>query len=216
MRMKILSSMIIGLGIGLVAANADLIVADSTPANDRADLQPAAGQTFTTGVLGENNLLLSIEIQGPRDAPGATHPLGPFYLEVWTDTDGDFQTWDPGTLVGASLEANSIQVGDGVNPGPLSMWTFDRPTLADNAVYAFTYTAPDGSGTLVAARMGLTNVEGIRLEDGALFSGGVQPFGGVYDTSMRITTTVIPEPSAALLLLAGGAGLAALRRRTSR
>ena len=195
--MKYKISSLVVLAISSVAANAAVIV-NTLPANNQANLNPDAGQTFTTSVLGAENALSTIEIEGPQ--AGATSTA--FTLELWTDVDGDQSTWGTGTLLGTS----DAQV---FSNGTIATFTFaSQPVLSDSTVYAFTYT--DGAGTRILARMGLTNATAI--SDGTLFGGGTQQFGDAFDTAMRITTVAsIPEPSTSLL--AGLAGLALLRRR---
>jgi len=156
-------------------AMADTVVS-TTPANNQANLSADAGQTFTTGTLSDTTLN-RIQIEGPQTAAG---PLGPFTLELYTDTDGDHGTWDPGTLLGSSTSATLIA-------GAASLTSFDflsLPTLSSNTVYAFTYT--DGAGSRVTARTGLTNATAI--SNGTLFSGGAQAFGDAFDTAMVIST----------------------------
>jgi hypothetical protein len=200
--MKMNHYSLIALVISAFSANAAVIV-NTLPANNQANLDPDVGQTFTTTVLGAENALSTIEIEGPQTSVG-TDPLGPFTLELWTDADGDHSTWGTGTLL-ASSDSQSMVAGGAT----ITTFIFaSQPVLSDSTVYAFTYT--DGSGTRVAARMGLTNATAI--SDGTLFGGGTQQFGNAFDTAMRITTVApVPEPSSSLL--AGIAGLALLRRR---
>lgn len=188
------------LAASSIAANGAVIV-NTLAANNQANLAADAGQTFTTNILGLENALSTIEIEGPQSAAG---PLGPFTLELYTDTDGDHSTWDPGALV-ASSDTQTFTAGGAT----ISTFTFaSQPVLADSTPYAFVFT--DGAGTRVEARFGLTNATAI--SDGTLFGGGAQQFGNAFDTAMRITTVEpIPEPSSALL--AGVGALAFLRRR---
>ena len=98
------------INLSAVTSPADLIVVDTLPANNRANLTAEAGQTFTTGLLGAEHSLLAIEIESASTG-NVSDPQGPFVLEVWTDTDGDFATWDPGTLVASSLNQTSFVAG---------------------------------------------------------------------------------------------------------
>lgn len=182
-----------------VAANAAVIVS-TLPANNQANLEADAGQTFTTTLLGAENALSTIEIEGPQTAAG---PLGPFSLELWTDADGDHATWGTATLL-ATSDSQSLVAGTAT----VSTFTFaSQPVLTDSTPYAFVFT--DGSGTRVAARIGLTNATAIT--DGTVFGGGVQQFGNAFDSAMRITTVVpVPEPSA--MLMAALSGVLLLRR----
>lgn len=197
--MKFLPSVIL-LAASSLAGSAAVIVS-TLPANNQANLQPDAGQTFTTAVLGSENALSTIEIEGPQASIGSD-PLGPFTLELYTDADGDHATWGTGTLVGTSDSQSMVAGG-----ATLSTFTFSAlPVLNDSSVYAFVFT--DGAGTRVPARFGLTNATAI--SDGTLFGGGTQQFGNAFDTAMRITT-VVPEPSTSVMALL--AGLALCRRR---
>ena len=176
------------------------VIANTLSANNQANLAADAGQTFTTTVLGTENALSTIEIEGPQTAAG---PLGPFTLQLFTDADGDHMTWGLGTLL-ASSDSQTFTAG----ATEISTFTFaSQPVLLDNTPYAFVFT--DGSGTPVEARFGLTNASAIT--DGTLFGGGAQQFGDAFDTAMRITTVnPVPEPSSALLT--GLSALALLRR----
>jgi len=171
------------------------------PANNQANLAADAGQTFTTPVMGLENALTTIEIEGPQTGPGA---VGPFTLELWTDADGDHATWETGSLI-ASSDLQSLVIGGAA----ISTFTFaSQPVLEDSTTYGFVFT--DGASNRVPVRVGLTNDTAIA--DGTVFGGGAQQFNDAFDTAMRITTVApVPEPSSALL--AALFGLAFLRRR---
>lgn len=190
------------LAAGTLAAPAAVIVS-TLPANNQANLQADAGQTFTTTTMGAENALATIEIEGPQTTNGSD-PLGPFTLELYTDADGDHATWGTGTFLAASDSQSMVAGGQ-----TITTFTFaSLPVLSDNTPYAFVFT--DGAGNRVAARMGLTNATAIT--DGTLFGGGTQQFSNAFDMAMRITTVnPIPEPSTALLAVISG--LALLRRR---
>lgn len=196
------SLLLVTLAAGTLAAPAAVIV-NTLPANNQANLNPDAGQTFTTSVLGAENALATVEIEGPQTTNGSD-PLGPFTLELYTDADGNHATWGTGTFLGASDSQSMVAGGQ-----TITTFTFaSLPVLSDNTPYAFVFT--DGSGNRVAARMGLTNATAIT--DGTLFGGGVQQFGNAFDMAMRITTVnPIPEPSSALLAMVSTALL--IRRR---
>lgn len=192
--------------VALVAASAQAatIIDTGTPVSGgQGDLGADAGQTFTTGVLGAENFLDTISIFGP--ASGATATV--HGLELWSDTDGDFQTWDIDTLLTTASNTGTL------DNGATTTFTFGSTlALADNTVYAFRFT--DGSGNAIGARWGFTN-DGDALSDGALFGGGSQPYGGGYDTAMTITTATaaVPEPSSTALLGLGGLALIMRRRK---
>lgn len=167
--------------LSATAADAAIIV-DSLPANNQANLTAAAGQTFTTGSLGGDTTLASIEIEGPQGP--ATDMVLTYALALYTDSDQDHGTWDPGTLLGTS-QVDTVVVGGAT----LTSFDFSGISLADNTVYAFKYVDAVGAD-VNSARMGLTNATA--LSDGTLFSAGSQVFGDAFDTAMRITT--VPEP----------------------
>lgn len=175
------------------------IVVDTLPANNQANLSPDAGQTFTTGILTLNGLG-AIEIEGPQNSATGTV----FGLELWTDTDQDHSTWDPGTLVATATNTSAF------SNGVITTFNFSGEVLADNTVYGFTYT--DGAGNRILARMGLTNANAI--SNGTLFGGGTQQFGDAFDTAMRISTiNAIPEPSSITLIGVGFLAWVVRRRR---
>jgi hypothetical protein len=184
-----------------LTANAGLIVDTITGSNNRATMDADAGQTFTTGTLGVENLLSEIIILGDSggSASGAT-----VSAQLWIDTDQDFGTWDPGTLVATSTNSQVITATD-VN----FTFNFSNEALSDNIVYVLSFT--DGIDSHVSFRSDVQNSP-TALSDGALFSGGAQPFGGAYDAAIQVVT--VPEPSA-FALLAGLTGFAyiMLRRR---
>jgi len=176
------------------------IVVDTLPANNQANLNADAGQTFTTGALTLKGLG-TIEIEGPQSGASGTV----FGLELWTDTDQNHSTWDPGTLLATATNTSAF------SNGTITTFNFSGEALADNTVYGFTYT--DGAGNRILARMGLTNANAI--SNGTLFGGGSQQFGDAFDTAMRITTIrAIPEPSSIALIGVGLLGLVVRRRRS--
>lgn len=188
------------LGLSLAPASAATTLIDTSPPNNQATLAALAGQTFTTPAMGAENQLTTITIVTPATIFDAD-PTGPYTLKVWAN-DGDFNTWAPAALVATSTNSASL-VPAGNQP---VAFQFSGEILADDTVYLFSFS--NESEDHVSFRAGLTNEVGLRLEDGALFAGGAQPFGGVFDVSFQLD--VIPEPSTALL---GGIGLLGLLRR---
>jgi fibronectin-binding autotransporter adhesin len=158
-----------------------LTVVDTTPPNNKANMSAQAGQTFTTGTLGADNNLDTVTVI-TADAVGGSDPVGPFTLKIFTDTDGDPSTWDPGTEVAASTNTASLSPGGNV---PV-VFTFNGELLSDSTVYALSFN--DGSSDHAGFRAGLTNAGGVAITDGALFSGGSQPFGGAFDVSFVLVT----------------------------
>jgi autotransporter-associated beta strand protein len=159
------------------AAHAVTNIVNSTPANNQAALSSQAGQTFTTPVLGSDNRLSSITLRGPSSGSNATV----YTMKVWVDTDGNFATWNPGTLVATST--NSLTITNGGN----SVFTFSEELLSSGTVYAFSLST--GGSDHVAFRPGLTNAAGVALTNGAVFSAGAQPFSGAFDASFIVTTS---------------------------
>jgi|GEM_PF-1631813 len=204
--MKILRSLLaVTATLSLASATQAAIIIDTTPANNQANLSAQAGQTFTTATLGTNNLLDSITII-TASLVGAGDPIGPFTLKLFTDTDGNFATWDPGTEVAASTNSASLPAGN-----QSVTFNFALDTLSDSTVYAMSFSS--GGSDNVAFRAGLTNAN--TISNGALFSSGTQPFAGTFDLSFQVNA--VPEPAtASLALLPLVTAAAFLRRRQLR
>ena len=204
--MKILRSLLaVTATLSLASATQAAIIIDTTPANNQANLAAPAGQTFTTATLGTNNLLDSITII-TASLVGAGDPIGPFTLKLFTDTDGNFATWDPGTEVAASTNSASLPAGN-----QSVTFNFALDTLSDSTVYAMSFSS--GGSDNVAFRAGLTNAN--TISNGALFSSGTQPFAGTFDLSFQVNA--VPEPAtASLALLPLVTAAAFLRRRQLR
>lgn len=170
---------------------------------DQANFAANAGQTFTTGTLGTDLFLSTIDLVGPNTA-GGTDPVGPFTVKLWTDIDGDAETWDPGVEVAVSLNTITIPVGNGTVTA-----NFGNDLLVDNTVYLLSFT--NGSTDHAEFRMGLSAPEagGPLGTSGKLFSNEANPAFG-DNRELAFTVTTIPEPSSALL---GGIGLLAFLRR---
>ncbi len=166
---------------GLIAfagsANAEIIV-DSLLGNDRANLN-TAGQTFTVNGLGGETGLASIDVEGPLDHVREDLVA----VEIWTDTDGDHATWDPGTLLGTSTTAQLFL-------SEVSSFYFHNVEFSENTVYALLFTNEEG-GEGVISRFGLNNATA--LSDGTLFQQGETVFGDAYDAALQIKTSVYIE-----------------------
>jgi hypothetical protein len=125
---------------------------------------------------------------------------------LFLDTDGDFETWDPGALVATSTTSQVIAATD-----TLFTFNFSNETLSDNTVYVLSFY--DGISDHVAFASDV-NSTGSAISDGALFSSANQPFAGLYDAAIRVTTTSVPEVSSLVLgALAGMAAFMGLRHR---
>lgn len=175
-------------------------IIDTTPPNNQANLSASGGQSFTTPVMGSDNLLTTITVITAASI-GGSDPTGPFTLKVWTNGGSAFSTWNPTALVGTSTNSASLTPAG----NQAVVFNFSNEALSDDTVYLFSFSSGDSDH--VAFRAALTNANGIA--NGALFSAGSQPFSGAFDVSFQLA--VIPESSAVLL---GGLGLlATLRRR---
>ena len=165
-----------------------------------------AGQTFTSGALGIETLLSSVDLIMPNTTGGAD-PNGPFTVEIWTDLDNDATTFDPGALVAASDNQITI-VGGNVTLTA----NFSSGLLTDNTVYLLSFN--DGVDSHSSFRMGLTTDNNPLGSTGKLFQNGGDPaFGDNREIAFTVTTTAVPEPSSAALLGLGTLALIMRRRR---
>ncbi len=174
-------------------------IIDTKPPNNQANLSTSAGQSFTTPVMGSDNLLTTITVITASSIV-ASDPTGPFTMKVWTNGGSGFGTWNPTATVATSTNTASLTPAG----NQAIVFNFSGEALSDNTVYIFSFS--DGANDHVGFRSALTNANGIA--DGALFSAGSQPFSGAFDVSFQLA--VVPEPAAALL---GGLGFLALLRR---
>lgn len=203
--MKPINTLAILAATSLVANAATVVVSTTRgESGDQANMLGQAGQTFTTGTLGVDTLLSTIDLVGPATIAGAD-PVGPFTVKIWTDIDGDATTWDPGTEVAASTNTVTIPAGDGTVTA-----LFNSGTLSDSTVYVMSFTS--GATNHASFRMGLTapTTNGPLGTTGKLFHQGGNPTFG-DNRELAFTVTTIPEPTSLALL--GLGGLALLRRR---
>lgn len=173
------------------------------------------GQTFTTGALGVDTNLSSIQLQQPRDYTTATagNSSGDnMTLQIWTDTDGDHSTWDPGVLLGTSSNAVVFDTALAI-----SDFAFTGVTLADATVYTIAFVSDDASAdtslriavTKNAASPGASG----SYKEGTLFDNANQPFSNGWDSGFSVNTDSVPEPSSTALLGLGGLALLLRRRK---
>ncbi len=196
-------TLVAGLVFLTAGSSRAAIIFDTSPRNDQANLAVAAGQTFTTGVLGLDNMLQSVEQWGPTSTSTGSLTYG---MQLWTDTDQNPSTFDLNTLL-ATTPTQTI----GVNATGVFDFSPFNISLANNTVYALRYV--DGGGNALAVRVGLRGGNaGLGASAGSLFSGGVIPFNNGFDSAMRITTSTVPEPGS-LMLVCSVAGLVIASRR---
>jgi MYXO-CTERM domain-containing protein len=196
------------------AANAASTIIDTTKnvysISDRGNFALSnTGQTFTTGSLGLDTTLATIQLQQPQDFPGASSGDN-ITIELWTDTDGDHATWDPGTKLGG-FTSSAVTFN---SAGTVSDFSFigSGINLTDSTVYAIRYLSDNTSGDtfmrFAVTKDSASPGAGGTYKDGTLFAGGTTPFSNGWDSGFSVTT--VPEPTAALL---GGLGLLGLLRR---
>lgn len=128
-----------------------------------------------------------------------------YTAEIWTDTDGDFATWDPGDLVARSTNSLSF------DSSGVYTFNFDNEVLKDNEVYVLSFHDGTKSHAGSASSLVCCSSTAGSLPDGSWFSGGAKPCCGTLDLPMRVTT--VPEPSSAALLGLGGLALVLRRRK---
>ena len=182
---------LIVLASALTGSASALTVVNTTPGNNQANLVSQAGQTFTTPVLGGENKLDKITVLTGSTISG-TDPTGPFTLKVFTDTDGNFATWDPGVEVAASVNSATLTPAGRV----AVVFTFSGQALADNTVYALSFN--NGTVNHAGFRASLTNAAGVAISNGALFSAGAQPFSGAFDLSFIVATNTGAAPKSVI------------------
>lgn len=194
----------------VAAANAPAaIIIDSTgltPVNQAnfatgtaISLGTGAAWTFTTGVLGTENVLASIGLEG-RQSGQNTNTLT---LQLWSNPANNNSTLDLPNAILLATSTNSTAL----TANTVSAFLFSGVTLANNTVYSVHVvgTAP-GFGLVGTSSTNLVTGSNLFQNGAFVFSGGAV---NGFDASFRVVTTV-PESSAALL---GGLGMLALLRR---
>ena len=163
------------------------------------------GFTFTTGVLGTENLLSTIEVTAPDGA--GTQSLT---LQFFLDADQDSNTWNPTVTVLATSDAQIFSD----TTSATTTWTFtDLPTLADNTVYGVRYGNAAGTAASTSHRyvgVGTNTAASITETGGHIFDNSAP----VFTRGAPIKVTTVPEPSSTALLGLGGLALIARRRRS--
>jgi len=195
----ILAGQLAVLAAATIGASAATTIVDTTPATGQADVKVQGGQTFTTPVLGSDDLLTTITVVGPGNHVATPPASTVFTLKVWEDQDQNHTTWDPGPLVATS--GNSLQISDGYAD---NVFQFSGEQLSSNTVYVFSATAGGIDHTQFRTGWSQGYASGTPFSSGA-----IQDFGAGWDLSFKVDT--IPEPAAPGLLALGG--LAALIRR---
>ena len=195
---------IAGLALALTTpATADLVIFDTSPVNNQANLTAAAGQTFTTpdaATLGANVYLKSIEQFGPTASAGENMTYG---MQLWTNNAAP-ETWAPDTLLATTGVQTILE-----NESFVFDFTPFSVLLNPNTVYAIRFV--DENGDAIGVRIGLQGGNnGLGAANGSLFSAGTTPFSNGFDSAM-IITTAIPEPTSLAVL--GVVSLLTLSRR---
>lgn len=196
------------LAAASLTVNATTTIVDSTsatPVNQAnfatgtaSSLGTGAAWTFTTGILGADNVLGSIGLEG-RQAGQNTNVLT---LELWSNPAGNSATLDlaNAALLGTSTNSTALAVDTVGN------FLFSGITLTDNTVYSVHVVGTTPGFGLVGTTTTDVVPNSRMFQSGALVFGGTAPNG--IDASFNVVA--VPEPSAALL---GGLGMLALLRR---
>ena len=183
-----------------VGANAATVVGLAGSTNNQASFGDVTGITFTTGLLGTDTLLSSIQLDGRQT--GASADLVSF--ELYVDSDNSSTTWGLGALLGASNESQALTAG------ATHTFTFGGINLADNT----TYTVVLINDTVAAGGVGFGLVNGNSVADSQIFQNtGSAVFAGSHEAAITINTAAVPEPSSTALLGLGGLALILRRRK---
>ena len=161
-------------------------------------LGTGAAWTFTTGVLGVDNKLQSIGLEGRQSGQNANV----YTLELWSNPANNSATLDIANAVKLATSTNSTALS--INT--VGVFTFSPLTLTDNQVYTVRVLGTTPGFGLVGVTSTNLVPNSRMFSNGALVFGGTAPNG--IDASFNVVT--VPEPSAALL---GGLGMLALLRR---
>ena len=141
------------------------------------------------------------------------HLLGRFRFSVTTD---DRTTFADGLHTNGDVDANWIVLTNPVVSGPAGM-TFT--SLSDDSILAGGIIATQGIYSLTYSTV-INNITGLRLEaieDPSLPGGngpGLHVANGNFALAeMTVDGSIVPEPSSAVLVVLGLAGLSCARRR---
>ena len=158
--------------------------------------------TFTTGTLGLDTDLTSVDLSGPNTGAQA----GLFYLELSLDADNDATT--QGVTGGVIAQSG----GSAMVVNVINNFSFAGATLADNTVYNLRFVDVGGAA-ITGVRLGLStgdNDQGTEMFE----NGNVARYDGAFDAPITVNFTApVPEPSSTALLGLGGLALILRRRK---
>lgn len=206
MKKTTITSLLLALGLA-GASQAATVVFDTSGIGGTGE-STGLGQSFTTGTLGLDNKLSTIELDssfGSGDAQASFSAT----LRLFADLDGNASTWDSN---GTPLATSDTQ---NIDPGTAStVFTFaSLPVLSDSTVYLIQFVNNTEAGTRLAfnsdpGTTGSTGGEGFRLISADGSTGTV-----LAGNDFGVKVTTIPEPSSTALLGLAGFGLLVRRRK---
>ncbi|MFC4991274.1 PEP-CTERM sorting domain-containing protein [Rubritalea tangerina] len=204
--MKLLTTAAV-IGVASMGASQAALIFDTLPINNSGQ-SDNLGQSFTTGILGAENILNTIVLQGATNAGSGTEDFNAT-LRIYADLSGDHTDWNQGALL-ASSDTQAVSLG---NNTTFTFSGLNAITLNDNTVYLIEFDDGSTSNARLAfgsdpGTLGSSGGEAFRFIDSG--AGTASVLSG-NDFALQINTTAVPEPSSTALL--GLAGLSLLLRR---